>query len=98
MARALLMGVAITHRQLLEKIDLPIRQGTPPTLQEVTNALRSRDDRDNMVEEANTYENGGREAVVMNVKHYLIQPNDNGTKTKNNTIKCFHYAKNGHYR
>ncbi|GMF32442.1 unnamed protein product [Phytophthora fragariaefolia] len=49
MARLLLMGVAVTHRELVEQFDLPTRQGNPPTLQQVTNSLRSRDERDKMV-------------------------------------------------
>ncbi|KAE9007482.1 hypothetical protein PR003_g5668 [Phytophthora rubi] len=49
MAYLLLMGVAMTHHELLEQFDLPTRQGNPPTLQQVTNALRSRDERDRMV-------------------------------------------------
>ncbi|KAE8915257.1 hypothetical protein PF006_g22295 [Phytophthora fragariae] len=49
MACLLLMGVAMTHHELLEQFDLPTRQGNPPTLQQVTNALRSRDERDRMV-------------------------------------------------
>ncbi|GMF56114.1 unnamed protein product [Phytophthora fragariaefolia] len=49
MARLLLMGVAVTHQDLVEQFDLPTRQGNPPTLQHVTNALRSRDERDKMV-------------------------------------------------
>ncbi|POM72418.1 Hypothetical protein PHPALM_10866, partial [Phytophthora palmivora] len=48
MAHLLLMGVAVTHRELVEQFDLPTRQGNPPTLQQVTNALRSRDERDKM--------------------------------------------------
>ncbi|KAE9331789.1 hypothetical protein PF008_g15255 [Phytophthora fragariae] len=61
MARLLLMGVAMTHRELVEQFDLPTRQGSPPTLQQVTNALRSRDERDRM---ANGNQGGG---VVMNM-------------------------------
>ncbi|POM59073.1 Hypothetical protein PHPALM_36195 [Phytophthora palmivora] len=41
MARLPLMGVAISHRELVEQFDLQTRQGNPPTLQQVTNALRS---------------------------------------------------------
>ncbi|KAE9236004.1 hypothetical protein PF005_g1215 [Phytophthora fragariae] len=61
MARLLLMGVAMTHRELVEQFDLPTRQGSPPTLQQVTNALRSRDECDRM---ANGNQGGG---VVMNM-------------------------------
>uniref|UniRef100_H3H705 Uncharacterized protein n=1 Tax=Phytophthora ramorum TaxID=164328 RepID=H3H705_PHYRM len=49
MARLLLMGVAMTHRELMEQFDLPTRQGNPPTLQQVTNALRSRDEQVKLV-------------------------------------------------
>ncbi|KAE9108184.1 hypothetical protein PF010_g12006 [Phytophthora fragariae] len=61
MARLLLIGVAMTHRELVEQFDLPTRQGSPPTPQQVTNALRSRDERDRMV---NGTQGGG---VVMNM-------------------------------
>ncbi|KAE8880383.1 hypothetical protein PF005_g17165 [Phytophthora fragariae] len=61
MAHLLLMGVVMTHRELVEQFDLPTRQGSPPTLQQVTNALRSRDERDRMV---NGTQGGG---VVMNM-------------------------------
>ena len=40
MARLLLMGVVLTHRELIEQFDLPQQQGNPPTLQQVTDALR----------------------------------------------------------
>jgi hypothetical protein len=64
MARLLLMGVAMTHRKLVEQFDLPTRQGSPPTLQQVTNALRSRDERDRMVNGIQGGQGGG---LVMNM-------------------------------
>ncbi|KAG3191524.1 hypothetical protein PC128_g10878 [Phytophthora cactorum] len=62
MTSLLLMGVAMTHRELLEQFDLPTRQGNPPTLQQVTNSLRSRDERDRMMDQA-----GAGIAMVMNM-------------------------------
>ncbi|POM79040.1 Hypothetical protein PHPALM_3359 [Phytophthora palmivora] len=55
----LLMGVAMTYRELLEHFDLPTNQGNPPKIQQVTNALRSQDERDRMVAQ------GGRSAGVV---------------------------------
>ncbi|KAE8911586.1 hypothetical protein PF005_g21944 [Phytophthora fragariae] len=62
MACLLLMGVAMTHRELLEQFDLPTRQRNPPTLQQVTNAFRSRDERDRMTEQG-----GGAVGAVMSM-------------------------------
>eukprot|EP00644_Phytophthora_capsici_P002717 jgi/Phyca11/105598/e_gw1.11.330.1 len=68
MSRLLLMGVSLTHPELVEQFDLPTRQGTPPTLQQVTNALRSKDERNRMAETvggSSVEVNGG--AVVMSL-------------------------------
>ncbi|KAE8987963.1 hypothetical protein PR003_g16448 [Phytophthora rubi] len=64
MAHLLFMGVALTHPELLDQFDLPTRQGHPPTLPQVTNALRSKDERTRIAEHVNGSRDGN--GVVMN--------------------------------
>ncbi|POM60073.1 hypothetical protein PHPALM_31111 [Phytophthora palmivora] len=103
MARVLLMGVSLTHRELVEQFDLPTRQGTPPTLQQVTNALRSRDERDGMVEAVSGDKvniNGG--AVVMSMTESKPQRQAQGNKVGSGGVlknrKCYHCRKPGHIK
>ncbi|KAE9019779.1 hypothetical protein PF011_g5681 [Phytophthora fragariae] len=110
MARLLLMGVAMTHRELVEQFDLPTRQGSPPTLQEVTNALRSRDERDRM---ANGNQGAG---VVMNMNAggggsrgyagnnggggggHAGNSGQGGRGGRKSLPKCYHRKKSGHLK
>ncbi|OWZ08946.1 hypothetical protein PHMEG_00018437 [Phytophthora megakarya] len=104
MACLLLMGVAMTHREMIEQFDLPTRQGNPPTLQQVTNALRSRDERDRMVEMA-----GGSRGAVMHVggagsgarpggSAGSISFGGKGGGKKPFIRKCYYCKKPGHLR
>ena len=98
MVRLFLMGVARTHRELIEQFDLPTRQGNPPTLQQVMNALRSRDERYKMVEETTGEIDGDTRALVMNVGVSSKYPSIQGDVKSAKKIECFHCGKNGHFR
>ncbi|OWY92438.1 hypothetical protein PHMEG_00038570, partial [Phytophthora megakarya] len=99
MARILLMGVAMTQRSLVEQFDLSTRQGNPPTLQQVTNALRSRDERDRMA-------SGQEEDVVMSMngggRGNSLAGGRGGRGGrgggKKPQIKCYHCKKPGHFK
>ena len=98
MARLLRMGVVITHRELIEQFDLPTRQGNPPTLQQVMNALRSRDERDKMVEQTTGSIDRNTRSVVMNVGDSPKYRSSQGGVKSAKKIKCFHCGKTGHFR
>ncbi|OWY90487.1 hypothetical protein PHMEG_00041365, partial [Phytophthora megakarya] len=65
MAQLLLMGVATTYPTLIEQFDLPTRGGHPPTLVQVTNALRSRDEQVRLTTQGGGHQNSSAN-VVMN--------------------------------
>uniref|UniRef100_H3HAI1 Integrase catalytic domain-containing protein n=1 Tax=Phytophthora ramorum TaxID=164328 RepID=H3HAI1_PHYRM len=95
MARLLLMGVAMTHRELVEQFDLPTRQGNPPTLQQVTNALRSRDERDRMANRSQAGQDGG---IVMNMNGGGGSGSQGGRSGRKSLPKCYHCKKPGHLK
>ncbi|KAG6623103.1 uncharacterized protein IUM83_12186 [Phytophthora cinnamomi] len=97
MAQLLLMGVAVTHPELLDQFDLPTHQGNPPTLLQVTNALRSKDERTRMAEQVGGSRNGN--GVVMNTMRAggLTQSPQNGGSVRKKR-KCFHCGKPGHFK
>ncbi|KAG6611473.1 uncharacterized protein IUM83_15631 [Phytophthora cinnamomi] len=105
MDSVLLMGVAVMHKELIEQFDLPTRQGHPPTLQQVTNALRSRDERDRMVGQT-----AAESAVVMSMNatgrggpggsdgQWRNGADSTGGDAGKKAIKCYHCKKAGHMR
>ncbi|OWY93632.1 hypothetical protein PHMEG_00036899, partial [Phytophthora megakarya] len=98
MLRVLTMGVSLTHPELVEQFDLPARQGTPLTLQQFTNALRSKDERLRMAEMMN-----GGSAAPQVVMSTTSEPKAQEMKYKGSggawkKRKCYHCGKAGHIR
>ncbi|KAG6618351.1 uncharacterized protein IUM83_01337 [Phytophthora cinnamomi] len=105
MDSVLMMGVAVMHKELIEQFDLPTRQGHPPALQQATNALRSRDERNRMVGQT-----GAESAVVMSMNatgrggpggsdgQWRNGADSNGGGARKKIIKCHHCKKGGHMR
>ncbi|ETM98554.1 hypothetical protein PPTG_19477 [Phytophthora nicotianae INRA-310] len=90
-----------THRDLVDQFDVPTRQGNPPNKQQVTNALRSRDERDHITENGvGSTQNGG--AVVMSVTRTGPQQQGSGSTGNGGAWKkkrkYFHCGKLGHIK
>ena len=62
------------------------------------NALRSRDERDKMMEQTTGAINGDKRPVVMNGGNSSMYPSSQGGVKSAKKIKCFHCGKNVHFR
>jgi hypothetical protein len=73
MSQLLLMGVCAAHREIVTHFDFSYRQGNPPSLQQVKNALLSRDEMERMAADTavSCGTNHGGPQVVM----HMGQPN-----------------------
>ncbi|KAE8910928.1 hypothetical protein PF003_g5201 [Phytophthora fragariae] len=64
MSQVLLMGVCAVHREIVTHFDFSYRQGNPPTLQQVRNALLARDELEKMVADSAVNSGVGASAMM----------------------------------
>ncbi|KAF4132727.1 Integrase core domain [Phytophthora infestans] len=73
MSQLMLMGVCAVHREIVTQFDFSYRQGNPPSLQQVKNALLSRDEMEKMA--ADTAVNCGASNGGPQVAMHMGKPN-----------------------
>ncbi|KAF4142805.1 GAG-pre-integrase domain-containing protein [Phytophthora infestans] len=73
MSQLMLMGVCAVHREIVTQFDFSCRQGNPPSLQQVKNALLSRDEMEKMA--ADTAVNCGASNGGPQVAMHMGKPN-----------------------
>ncbi|GMG17127.1 unnamed protein product [Phytophthora fragariaefolia] len=78
MSQVLLMGVCAVHREIVTQFDFSYRQGNPPTLQQVRNALLSRDEMEKMAADS-AVNNGTGSSAMMHVSQTQGQNTGRGS-------------------